>query len=350
MNDRSDDTKGAAPKAVLADAKTAIVGVIVAALFTTATGAVAHIPAVNLITFFCIMASSTPLALVVWRARTKLWPALLVVVLVGFAAIGVISFAPALGQSMFVGALTIAVVGAVITSILILSRWGRPVPDPEAKLGPDTSAGKSSERSAGWASTGIVSIAQGNQPAFVLIANRNFDGKEIMWLPPGGHFDLDQDPLDELLRKVYLEVGIKVTPIPHDGLYGPDDTRELSTHETHWWPAPAFVLREHLYGGCSQRHTDHIDFIYLLWGSTPPSDLSRYGGDDFITVLVDACSESAEAAERAIADEVRKWERRLTGKTSATSSGVSRDVAQRLHLASPIVSNYFATSASIRGI
>lgn len=60
--------------------------------------------------------------------------------------------------------------------------------------------------------TGVVVRADG----CILAIKRTDDGR---WVPPGGVLELDESPLDGVVREVYEETGIKVHPIRLTGVY-----------------------------------------------------------------------------------------------------------------------------------
>jgi ADP-ribose pyrophosphatase YjhB (NUDIX family) len=60
--------------------------------------------------------------------------------------------------------------------------------------------------------TGVVVRADG----LILAIKRADDGR---WVPPGGVLELDESPLDGVVREVYEETGIKVHPTRLTGIY-----------------------------------------------------------------------------------------------------------------------------------
>lgn len=74
-----------------------------------------------------------------------------------------------------------------------------------------------------------------------------------IWLPPGGHIELDEDPNEAALREAKEETGLDVEligdPVSYDSPY---NTRELIP--------PKFVIR-HFYD--ATRTHEHVDFAYF---------------------------------------------------------------------------------------
>ena len=60
--------------------------------------------------------------------------------------------------------------------------------------------------------TGVVVRPDG----LILAIKRADDGR---WVPPGGVLELDESPQDGVVREIYEETGIKVSPIRLTGVY-----------------------------------------------------------------------------------------------------------------------------------
>lgn len=75
-----------------------------------------------------------------------------------------------------------------------------------------------------------------------------------MWLPPGGHIELDEDPIQAAIREVKEETGLDVELIgnPKGSIDGTDDRRDLIP--------PKFLNRHFV---TEERTHEHIDLIYF---------------------------------------------------------------------------------------
>ena len=82
------------------------------------------------------------------------------------------------------------------------------------------------------------------------------------WLPPGGHVEPDEDPVQAVLREVKEETGLHVQIIPTQ------TTPEISNLDQ--VPAPRTILVEDVYDQKVGKH-QHIDMIYFCHvpGSRP---------------------------------------------------------------------------------
>ena len=83
------------------------------------------------------------------------------------------------------------------------------------------------------------------------------------WLPPGGHIDPNEDPVQAVLREVREETGLDceiISPV-------------VFAHEAiQVLPAPFTILVEDLSEGGEM--VQHIDCIYILRPRSRPSDIS----------------------------------------------------------------------------
>jgi hypothetical protein len=188
----------------------------------------------------------------------------------------------------------------------------------------------------GLASTGIL-IDREAEPSFVLVLNTNLNHGKGLWVPPGGHFDVEEliDPATRAIDKIWSEIGLRAdiwyaTPAPHPEL------STLSTAETRWLTPPSFVLDEDLLGTCSQRHERHMDFVYIcrVIAGQPVAQPSRvrYAPELQLRVPVRACATGVDEALTEVRHAVEGWERNR-GEQRSQSQTITRDVAQRLHLA-----------------
>jgi 8-oxo-dGTP pyrophosphatase MutT (NUDIX family) len=109
---------------------------------------------------------------------------------------------------------------------------------------------------------------------FVVDGNRtllHWHAKNQMWLPPGGHIDPDEDPVQAVLREVLEETGIRAEIVRH--------AMPLPFAEPQQLPPPLTILVEDIAQGPHQ----HIDMIYVLRPRTGvPRELRD--GDPFVWV------------------------------------------------------------------
>jgi 8-oxo-dGTP pyrophosphatase MutT (NUDIX family) len=76
--------------------------------------------------------------------------------------------------------------------------------------------------------------------------------KNEMWLPPGGHIEPDEDPVQAVVREVLEETGVTGEVVPHHP--------HLRFAKPAQLPAPYTILVEDIPEGPHQ----HIDLIYFL--------------------------------------------------------------------------------------
>ncbi|MDA1004509.1 MAG: NUDIX domain-containing protein [Chloroflexi bacterium] len=90
------------------------------------------------------------------------------------------------------------------------------------------------------------------------------------WLPPGGHIEPNEDPLEAVLREVREEIGLDVEVIETTPGFGYGGPRQL--------PVPATIAIYDLADGDGQvrDHHQHIDLVYFTRprgaSATPASD------------------------------------------------------------------------------
>jgi 8-oxo-dGTP pyrophosphatase MutT (NUDIX family) len=77
------------------------------------------------------------------------------------------------------------------------------------------------------------------------------------WLPPGGHIEPDEDPLQAVLREVREELGLDVEVIDGDPPFAYTHPRQL--------PVPAAMAVYNLQNGdrTVREHHQHIDLVYF---------------------------------------------------------------------------------------
>jgi 8-oxo-dGTP pyrophosphatase MutT (NUDIX family) len=80
------------------------------------------------------------------------------------------------------------------------------------------------------------------------------------WMPPGGHIELNEDPVQAVLREVHEETGITAEVIP--------TTAALSFDYPEQLPVPYTILVEDIPGpGEPHRHIDMIYFCRAVAGA-----------------------------------------------------------------------------------
>ena len=77
-----------------------------------------------------------------------------------------------------------------------------------------------------------------------------------IWLPPGGHIDPDEDPIQAVLREVLEETGIASEVIPHTPLSNFSDPPQL--------PSPLSIIVANVGASPSEAAHQHIDLSYAL--------------------------------------------------------------------------------------
>ena len=83
----------------------------------------------------------------------------------------------------------------------------------------------------------------------------HWHAKNRMWLPPGGHIEPDEDPLEAALRETMEETGIAVTVLPTSEPFGFASPRQL--------PAPVTIMVESIPASAGDPAHEHLDLIYF---------------------------------------------------------------------------------------
>ena len=81
-----------------------------------------------------------------------------------------------------------------------------------------------------------------------------------MWLPPGGHLEPNEDPLQAALREAWEESGLEVEVIPPANL--------LAVSEPEVLPPPEVILIEDIVREDQPFH-QHIDHVYFTRATDP---------------------------------------------------------------------------------
>ena len=92
---------------------------------------------------------------------------------------------------------------------------------------------------------------------FVVFKNKIFlhwHGKVKEWLPPGGHIELNEDPIETAIRETLEELGIEIQIANRKAnLFKFDDVDSI--------PSPETILLEEVVDQTKGKHL-HIDMIY----------------------------------------------------------------------------------------
>ena len=88
------------------------------------------------------------------------------------------------------------------------------------------------------------------------------------WMPPGGHIDPNEDPVQAILREVLEETGLDCAIISPD-VFAHDAVQVL--------PAPFTILVEDVPEG--GQTVQHIDCIYVLRPASDPAALAAQAGE-----------------------------------------------------------------------
>ena len=92
---------------------------------------------------------------------------------------------------------------------------------------------------------------------FVVFKNKIFlhwHAKVKEWLPPGGHIELNEDPIETAIRETLEELGIEIQIANRkDNLFKFDDVDSI--------PSPETILLEEVVDQTKGKHL-HIDLIY----------------------------------------------------------------------------------------
>ena len=85
------------------------------------------------------------------------------------------------------------------------------------------------------------------------------------WLPPGGHVEPNEDPVQAVLREIREETGIKAEIVSENADFGFDYPKLL--------PAPYTIMVEDIEDSVDGRH-QHIDMIYFCRPGSVKTPLS----------------------------------------------------------------------------
>lgn len=99
-----------------------------------------------------------------------------------------------------------------------------------------------------------------------------FHGKEQIWLPPGGHIEPNEDPVQAVIREVREETGIAAEIVPHAPPFAYSNVTQL--------PPPMSIL----VADVQARTHQHIDMIYALRPIAGADAAAPEQGHEFIWV------------------------------------------------------------------
>ena len=103
------------------------------------------------------------------------------------------------------------------------------------------------------------------------------------WLPPGGHIDENEDPVQAVLREIEEETGVRAEIVPT----GPSLHLEYPTQVQ----APFTIMVEDIHDPVDGYH-QHIDMIYFCRLAGPPGPLN----DGWIWVHTEKLAEASPLA------------------------------------------------------
>jgi 8-oxo-dGTP pyrophosphatase MutT (NUDIX family) len=80
--------------------------------------------------------------------------------------------------------------------------------------------------------------------------------KIALWLPPGGHIDPDEDPVQAAIREALEETGIPCEVVPHEPPLAFDNVAQL--------PSPLKIIVADVPASAGEPEHQHIDLSYAL--------------------------------------------------------------------------------------
>ena len=85
------------------------------------------------------------------------------------------------------------------------------------------------------------------------------------WLPPGGHIDRNEDPVEAVLREIYEEAGVRAEVVPTEPRFDLDYPTQVQP--------PFTIMIEDIHDPANGYH-QHIDMIYFCRLAGPATPLS----------------------------------------------------------------------------
>ncbi len=98
----------------------------------------------------------------------------------------------------------------------------------------------------------------------------HWHAKNRMWLPPGGHIEPDEDPLQALCREAEEETGLVVKVLPSSDSFPYEEPEQL--------PAPVTIMVEDIPATPKEPAHQHIDLVYFARPDKAASDVSLNEG------------------------------------------------------------------------
>lgn len=108
------------------------------------------------------------------------------------------------------------------------------------------------------------------------------------WLAPGGHIELDEDPIEAVIRELKEETGLAITLLGDDLKQFDDGTSDL--------PSPLFLNRHRI----NETH-EHVDLIYAAHADTNqlnPAAGEMASAEDFRWFTSDELEAAADVTPR----------------------------------------------------
>ena len=98
----------------------------------------------------------------------------------------------------------------------------------------------------------------------------HWHAKNRMWLPPGGHIEPDEDPVQALCREAEEETGLAIEVLPSSDSFPYEEPEQL--------PAPVTIMVEDIPATPQEPAHQHIDLVYFARPDKAASDASLSEG------------------------------------------------------------------------
>ena len=83
----------------------------------------------------------------------------------------------------------------------------------------------------------------------------HWHAKNRMWLPPGGHIEPEEDPIQALCREAEEETGLAIEVLPSSDSFPYEEPEQL--------PAPVTIMVEDIPATPEEPAHQHIDLVYF---------------------------------------------------------------------------------------
>lgn len=83
-----------------------------------------------------------------------------------------------------------------------------------------------------------------------------FHRKLNKWLPPGGHLEANETPIEAVKREAYEETGLRIALIPQENVW-------VNCWNANSFERPFLCLLEEIPAHGAQAAHQHIDFVYI---------------------------------------------------------------------------------------